>query len=122
MPMLAQVYLDPETSEALRQAVILNYDLLNTYAGKVGEHVGVQLITTLLFASMAVALIRSSRVSSLWGWVALPIALMALPYEDLIGRDLGPIVMISGTSIGFWILGMGGGFLRLSRRGCEASV
>ncbi len=114
MPMLANVYLDPDSSEALRQAAVMNYDLLNAYAGKLGEHVGVQLITTFLFGSMAVALIRSTKVSSLWGWVALPIALLSLPYEDLLGTDLGPFLMISGTTIGFWILGMGGYFVKKS--------
>lgn len=115
MPMLAQVYLDPASSEAMRQTAVINYNLLNTYAGKLGEHIGVQLLTTFFVGTLAIALIRSSKISSWFGWVAIPVATMSLPWEDLLGTDLGPFLMISGASLGFWIIGSGIVFLRLSK-------
>lgn len=112
MPMLADVYLDPNSTEAMRQAAVINFDLLNTYAGKLGEHIGVQLLTTFFIATLGLAILRTSKISSWFGWLAFPVALMALPHEDLWSVDLGPFLMITGTSIALWIIGLGVAFLR----------
>ena len=116
MPALAAVYLNAQASQAVREAAALNYTVLNAYAGKLGEHVGVQLLTTLFIGTLGLALLRSRRVSAWFGYTALIAALMALPYEDLLRLDLGPLISISGAATGLWTLALGVNLLVQSRR------
>lgn len=115
MPMLAEVYMAPGSSEAMKQTAVINYNLLNAYAGKLGEHVGVQLLTALFIATLAAAFFRSDKISSWFGRIGIVVAIMALPYEDLLNIDLGPFLTISGTAIGFWMIGLGITFLTAGR-------
>jgi hypothetical protein len=116
MPALAAVYLDAQVSQAVREAAALNYTMLNAYAGKLGEHIGVQLLTTLFIGTLGFVLLRSRRVSAWFGYTAFIVALMALPYEDLLGVDLGPLLSISGAATGLWTIVLGITLLVKARR------
>lgn len=116
MPALAAVYLDAQASQAMREAAALNYTLLNAYAGKLGEHIGVQLFTTLFIGTIGLVLLRTRRLSAWFGCVALIAAVMALPYEDLLGVDAGPFISISGAVTGLWTIALGIALLVKARR------
>lgn len=116
MPMLAEVYLDSSSTAAMKETAVINFDLLNNFAGKLGEHIGVQLITALFIGTVSYALLRTQKLSSKFGWIGFFVALLALPYEDLFKADLGPFLTISGTCISLWIIALGIGFLRISKR------
>jgi hypothetical protein len=116
MPMLAAVYLDAQSSQTLREAAALDFTLMNAYAGKLGEHVGVQLFTTLFLGMFGFVLLRSRRVSAWFGYTALIAVILALPYEDLLGVDLGPFLTVSGTVTGLWTIALGIALLVKARR------
>ena len=108
MPILAAAYLDTNASPAVREFAALNFEMLNAYAGKAGEHLGVQLLTTLFMAVIGLAMLRSSRIPSWFGWWALMAAVLALPYEDLLGLDLGGMLLtISGVTTSLWTIALG---------------
>ena len=107
MPTLAAVYLDANASPVVKEVAALNYAMLDAYAGKIGEHIGVQLLTTGFLILIGVLILRSKQISVWFGWWALLAALLALPFEDLLGLDLGPMLTISGGVTSLWTLGLG---------------
>ena len=116
MPVLANVYLDTQASQVVREAAALNYAMLNAYAGKLGEHVGVQLLTTMFIGALGLVLLRSRQGSAWLGYSALIAAVMALPFEDLLNMDLGPLLTVSGTMTGLWTIALGIALLIKARR------
>lgn len=112
MPMLAEKYLDPTSSASVKQMAILNYDLLNAYAGKIGEHIGVQLLTALFIATLSLAIMQSNRISSWFGRIGLVVAVISLPFEDMLGTKMDHLLTISGTCIGLWIIAIGIGLIK----------
>ena len=116
MPVLSATYLDPASSQAVRDVAVLNYDMLNAYAGQIGEHLGVRLFATLFVGFFALAFFRSSHVPTFFAaWAALA-AILFFPLEELLGIDGGPILFINGFTFSFWAIFFGAYLIWRSRR------
>ena len=107
MPVLSNAYLDPASSDALREVALLNYQMLDAYAGQTGEHLGVRLFATLFLGFFALAFLRSSRVPTLFAvWAGIS-AILFFPLEELLGFDGGAILFINGFTYSFWAIFFG---------------
>ena len=116
MPVLSAAYLDPQSSQAVRDVALMNYEMLNAYAGQIGEHLGVRLFATLFLGFFAAAFFRSSQVPTLFAiWAAIS-AILFFPLEELIGVDGGPILFINGFTYSFWAIFFGIYLIAKSRR------
>ena len=116
MPVLSGAYFDPDSSQTMREVALLNYEMLNSYAGQVGEHLGVRLFATLFLGFFAAAFMRSSRVPKPYAvWAAIS-ALLFFPLEELIAVDGGPILFINGFTYSFWAIFFGVFLIRSARR------
>lgn len=117
MPLLAQTYTDPGASEATRAAVSVTYDAFNSYAGGVGEVLGVALLSGFWTLLVSVVLLRGSSLAPRWmgvyGLVAAVLLLVAI--AETFGVDVGPILIIQGFAWQFWLLFLGIFLLRRPR-------
>ncbi len=112
MPVLAQQYVVPATSEATRQAIAVVYQMLNDYAGSVGELLGVSLFAALWLLLLSVAIVRShkdQRSLPRWlGFFGLATALIvATPTLELFGFDLGVLITVTVSVLHIWFLTTG---------------
>lgn len=118
MPVLADIYLDPESGETTRQTVSVIYDAFNAYAGGVGEILGVGLFGAALFGLVSVALVRSPEFPSWIGYAGLVVAALLLAgVLEIFGLDVGPFITISVTALQLWMLALAGVLFFRSRRG-----
>ena len=116
MPVLSEAYFNPDSSQAVRDVALLNYEMLNAYAGQIGEHLGVRLSTTLFLGLFAAAFFRSALVPMPFAiWAAIS-AILFFPLEELIGVDGGPILFINGFTYSFWAIFFGLYLILRSRR------
>ena len=116
MPVLSAAYFDPESSQAIRDVALMNYEMMNSFAGQIGEHLGVRLFATLFLGFFALSFFRSSRIPTLFAvWAAISAALF-FPLEELIGVDGGPILFINGFTYSFWAIFLGIYLIVQSRR------
>ncbi len=100
MPALAEVYLDPGTSQATREAVEVAYAAFNEYAGGVGELIGVSLTGAFWVGLTSVALLRSERFPSWLGFVGLLAAAILLAGAlPVVGLDPGVLVTVLGVNL-----------------------
>ena len=105
MPALARVYEDPGSSELTRTVVEVVYQVLNDYAGSIGEVLGVGLFAALWLTIVSAVMWRTGslpRWIALWGMVAALLQLILL--LELTGIDLGPLSPFQGwyCTSGFW--------------------
>jgi hypothetical protein len=113
MPTLAQAYVDPSANEASRQTISLIFTTLNTYAGSVGELLGVALLGGLWALLIGVALLRLKHGQGILAWTGVVVGLAALlPIAEIYGINLGPILTISNAAWYLWVLGFGITLLR----------
>jgi hypothetical protein len=119
VPYLSQVYMNPVSSVASRDTVQIIFQAFHHYAGNgIGEHLG-YLFTGLWTILIGLALIKSSLVRSLVGWLAL------LPAFCILAGVLAPLgfgVAAVLNQIGYvlwslWLLVVGVFVLRA--RECE---
>jgi hypothetical protein len=115
MPMLAATYLDPASTPAMREAALLNFNLLDTYAGKAGEHLGVGLFAAFFVFSFGIALWRTAMVPRFYAGWALIAALLFIPFPDILGFDGGALLFVSGFTFSFWVIFLGMHLLRKGR-------
>ena len=117
MPVLADIYLDPESGEATRQTVSVVYDAFNAYAGGVGEILGVGLFGAALFGLVSVALVRSPEFPNWIGYTGLvAAALLFVGVLEIFGLDVGPFIAISVTALQLWFLALATVLFFRSRR------
>jgi hypothetical protein len=105
MPLLAEVYTDPATTAATREAVAIMYDMLNAYAGSIGEVLGVGLFAALWVAATSIAILRDGTVPRWVGGYGLltAVALMAGLLE-MVNIDAGALLTVNVTMLHFWWL------------------
>jgi hypothetical protein len=116
MPVLAEVYLAPGTSAAMRESVSVAYDAFNAYAGGVGEVLGVSIFGGAFFGLVSIALVRSARFPAWIGYAGLVVAALLLAGGlELFGLDLGPFVAVSVTALQFWMLALAALLFRARR-------
>ncbi|PNY79805.1 DUF4386 family protein [Deinococcus koreensis] len=113
MPALAATYAGGDG--ATQAAASVMYETLNTYAGGVGEALGVQLFAGLWTVMVSAALWRrpGARALALGGFASGGLLLAGL--AGVFGADLGPVLTVSGIAWQVWLLSLGLNFLRARR-------
>jgi hypothetical protein len=113
MPVLARLYTNPSASGSFKESISMVYEMLNAYAGGVGELLGVSLFASIWLALISMLLIRSSHWPSWLGYFGLIVAAsLLLNLLEMIGIDMGAMISISETLQHFWMLAMAVVFLR----------
>lgn len=123
MPILAEIYTDPTTSQATRDAVAVVYDMLNGYAGSVGEVLGVGFFAALWIASVSVAILQTRalpRWFAAYGFVTA--AGLSLGLLEIWGVNLGAFITVTVSLLQFWFLILGGLLLARAQRMPAAGV
>ncbi|WP_285607673.1 DUF4386 family protein [Actinokineospora globicatena] len=97
MPDLAQAW----QSGGNKEAIELQYDAFNSYAGGVGELLGVS-----LFAAGWLLCLAKIAGIPLWlkGFTVLTAAALALPLVELLGVDAGALISVSSGTVQIWFL------------------
>jgi len=105
MPLLARSYISPNTSELLKESISIQYEVLNAYAGGVGELLGVNLFAAIWLALINVLIIKNKTIPS---WIAVfgftTAAILTLNLLEMIGFEMGPMITISVSLFHFWML------------------
>ncbi|MEL7237093.1 MAG: DUF4386 family protein, partial [Chloroflexota bacterium] len=98
-------YVDPTTSEATRESVSVMYDMLNGYAGSVGEVLGVGFFAALWVGVTSFVIVRNGTLPRWLGYygLATAVALMAGLLE-IAGVDIGIFITVNVTMLHFWWL------------------
>ncbi len=117
MPILARLYTGPESSEETRAGISMVYEMLNAYAGGVGELLGVSLFAAIWLVLIGILILRSSVWPHWLGYFGLVVAAsLLLNLLEMFGIDMGPMISISETLQHFWMLATAILFLRKKRR------
>ena len=117
MPVLADIYLAPESGETARQTVSVVYDAFNAYAGGVGEILGVGLFGAALFGLVSVALVRSPQFPDWIGYAGIvAAALLLVGVLEIFGLDVGLFITVSVTALQLWMLALAVVLFLRSRR------
>jgi len=105
MPVLAQMYTNPEASDHFKESISMVYEMLNAYAGGIGELLGVSLLAAIWLVLIGTLLIRLSYWPSWLGYFGLIVAAsLLLNLLEMIGIDMGAMITISETLQHFWML------------------
>lgn len=122
MPFLAEIYLDPDSGTATREAVEVAYVALNEYAGGVGELLGVSLTGAFWVGLVSVAVLRSGRFPRWLGVLGLAAGLLLLPgVLSVAGLDVGPVfAVIGGNVLLAWMVALAAVLFLRARRSADA--
>jgi len=105
MPVLAEFYVAPSTTEVTKENISILYETLNSYAGGVGELLGVSLFAVLWLMLISILIIRSSKWPRLLGYFGfVTAASLMINLLEVLGMDLGPIISISVVLLHLWML------------------
>lgn len=105
MPLLAQAYTDPAASAETQMSISLIYDMLNSFAGSVGELLGVSLFASIWLLLTSVVIVRSGALPRWLGVLGIITALVvAVPALEIFGYDMGLFITISGMILHLWFL------------------
>jgi hypothetical protein len=121
MPVLAQIYVDPASSEETRIAVSAMYDMLNAYAGSVGEVLGVGFFAALWVGLASVAILQTRTFPRWFGVYGIIVAItLTAGLAEIWNVDMGAFLTVNVTLLQFWFLIFGGLLLRPSMRNAQA--
>lgn len=116
MPTLAAVYADPGSSPELLASVAVQFDVLNEYAGRAGEHLGVQLFATLFLGCFAAVMLSTRVAPKAFGVWLLLSSVLFIPWTELAGIDQGLMLTIDGLAYSLWAMVFGVYLILHSRR------
>ncbi len=105
MPVLARLYTAPATSRELQASISMVYEMLNSYAGGVGELLGVNLFAAIWLVLISVLLLRKAAWPNWLGYFGFVAA--ASLFSNLletIGVDMGPMIVLAVVMLHFWML------------------
>ena len=113
MPVLARLYTNPAIAENDKESISMVYEMLNAYAGGIGELLGVSLFASIWLMLICILLLRSSEWPNWLGYFGLiAAASLLLNLLEMIGIDMGPMISVSETLQHFWMLATAIMFLR----------
>lgn len=113
MPVLARLYTNPVVSENFKESISMVYEMLNAYAGGIGELLGVSLFASIWLVLISILLIRSSHWPNWLGFFGLIVAAsLLLNLLEMVGIDMGAMISVSETLQHFWMLAAAIVFLR----------
>ena len=119
VPVLARLYTDPASSEAMRASTLVTFQAIHQYGGVViGEHIS-QLMTVLWMALISTMMLRSALFRAWLGWLGLGAALVyLLAQSELLatvipGFPVAPEAGLIGSLLWLlWMVVMGVALLR----------
>jgi len=109
VPALAEMYTDPQASQATRDSVAVVFQAFHRYAGvAIGEHLG-YMFTSAWTLLVCAAIIQTGRVPAWLGWVGIVPALGVLVgvLEETGFKAAGMINAISYLLWSVWLMGVG---------------
>jgi hypothetical protein len=109
VPTLADLYTRPEATPAARDAVDVVFQAFHRYLGvAVGEHLG-YLFTSSWTILVCLAIVQTSRVHPLFGWLGVIPALGVLAgvFEETGFKAAGALNAISYLLWSLWLMGLG---------------
>ena len=113
MPVLARLYTNPAVTENFKESISMVYEMLNAYAGGIGELLGVSLFASIWLVLICMLLIRSSQWPNWLGYFGLIVAAsLLLNLLEMVGIDMGAMISVSETLQHFWMLAAAIVFLR----------
>jgi len=109
VPSLAEMYTDPEASQATRDSVVVVFQAFHHYAGvAIGEHLG-YIFTSTWTLLLCVALIQTGTISPIFGWLGILPALGVLVgvFEEAGVKAAAVINAISYLLWSVWLIAFG---------------
>lgn len=105
MPLLARLYTVPAASSELQASISMVYEMLNSYAGGVGELLGVNLFAAIWLVLIGVLILRKADWPNWLGYFGFVAA--ASLFSNLletIGVDMGPMIVLAVVLLHLWML------------------
>jgi hypothetical protein len=116
MPVLARLYVAPDTTEEMKASISIIYDMLNSFAGGIGELLGVSLFAVIWLVLISVLILRSAIWTKSLGYFGFVVAgALLINLVEVVGIDPGPMITISVVLLHIWMLVTGIVFLRKKR-------
>jgi Domain of unknown function (DUF4386) len=109
VPTLADLHVNPESTPATRDSVVVVFEAFNRYAGvAIGEHAG-YLFTSAWTLSVCVAMIQTAAVSPLLGWLGIlpAIGVLVGVFEETGFKAAAAINAISYVLWSLWLIAFG---------------
>ena len=109
VPTLADLYTDPDSSQATRDSVAVVFQAFHRYAGvAIGEHLG-YIFTSAWTILLCIAIIATDLVNPLFGWLGIIPALGLLigVFEETGFKPAGLINAISYILWSVWLIALG---------------
>jgi hypothetical protein len=109
VPYLADLYTDPQSTQATRDSIAVTFQAFHRYAGvAIGEHLGF-IFTSAWTVLLCIAIIQTHVVSPLLGWLGILPALGVLVgvFEETGLKAAGAINAISYILWSIWLIAFG---------------
>jgi hypothetical protein len=107
MPVLADRWAEATESGAATGAIDVAYDTLNSYAGAVGEVLGVGLFSGIWVLTVAAVIVRSNVLPRSIGWFGVVAAVGLLAsLAEAFGVELGALISVQVTLVQLWFLAL----------------
>ena len=116
MPVLAQLYTGTSATPESQATISVVYEMLNAYAGGVGELLGVSLFAVIWLVLISIVIIRKPEWPNWLGYFGFAAAAtLVLVLLEVVGIDMGPMITISVSMLQFWMLAAAIVFWRAGR-------
>ncbi len=107
MPILAQVYTTVDVSVETKANIDVIYEMLNAYAGGIGELLGVSLFAAIWLILVNILVLRNPSLPKWLGYLGfLTAAVFMFNLLDLVGINTWEMPTISVSLLHFWMLFM----------------
>jgi hypothetical protein len=109
VPSLAEIYTQPESTQATRDAIAVVFQAFHRYAGvAIGEHLG-YIFTSIWTVLLCMAIMQTNLVSPLYGWLGIipAIGVLVGVLEETGFKTAGVINAISYILWSLWLIAFG---------------
>ncbi|MFZ4816883.1 MAG: DUF4386 domain-containing protein [Phototrophicaceae bacterium] len=105
MMTLAEAYTNPALSEATRESVAIMYQMLNDYAGSIGEVLGVGFFGALWVLAASIGIWQTRRLPRWFALYGVVVALgLASGLLEVWRIDLGALITVTVSLLQLWLL------------------
>jgi hypothetical protein len=109
VPTLAEIYNDPQSTQATRDSAAVTFQAFHRYAGMaIGEHLGF-LFTSIWTLLLCIAVIQTGLIHPIFGWLGIvpAIGVAAGVFEEAGFKAAGAINAISYILWSIWLVAFG---------------
>ena len=113
VPSLAEIYMDPKSTQATRDSAAVTFQAFHRYAGvAIGEHLG-YLFTSAWTILVCITIVQSDVVHPLYGWLGIvpAIGVFAGVFEETGFKPAGIINALSYVLWSVWLVALGAALL-----------